>query len=302
MNRTFRCFHGATSSTSARIYVEMPVDYPVAKVTVAGPFSERHATLPTAVPCRTAGPGPTQLWTTQLVDPCFWSPRSAVWYEVTVEQKGGDVATAPLGIRMFGARGRNLMWDGRRYVLRAVGYDGPVTTVNRDVWESLRETNTALFVSQPSKELISGALRAGVPLIDDQRDLQDDAEPQAERWEGHPALVMQLTASPQIGARRRLACNMLIARTIDRWPPPDGETPDVWVMTIPKIRSGEITELDRRMVAVAAAESHIPVAVMQHGQSASEPTKLRSLCDRLQAELAPTTALGGYFVTCGTPR
>ena len=58
-------------------------------------------------------------------DPCFWTPELPFLYgEEIVVSRGSEVVAKierSLGIRRLGVRERSLLFDGKRFVLRAVG-------------------------------------------------------------------------------------------------------------------------------------------------------------------------------------
>ncbi len=125
-------FFGASDPAQARIYAqfELPesliADQADLRLSgrLIGPDCEFAHTLPARIPIVHRDASHARLLAEAIVpDPCFWNPELPFLYRAEIQLRRGDSLLASwqrtLGIRRFGPRGRFLLFDGKRFVLRA---------------------------------------------------------------------------------------------------------------------------------------------------------------------------------------
>ncbi len=328
----------AEARVYARLPADGPFDGCQLTGTLTGPECRFAKTLPATFSFRDLGAGHGLLAEAIVTEPCFWTPDLPFLYRCTVELRmtgAGGAADAPVytsssavmtphtedgnlsvassrrsvrstlverlfGIRRFGAIGRSLYLDGKRWVARGV------CRARADVSEltAAREASAALRVPAPNDAFCLEASRLGVPLF---VDLDADAAsllPEIRRLAQWPSVfAIILDSSLPICAKHRAAArNTLFAVT---WPrlsetraslgeprPRDCRPailPDWPQLAIRPVESVET-------FAAAIRDCQLPViAVRQISPNASIP-QARSACDRLQFDLASLRDFAGYLV------
>ena len=190
-DRNLEVFFGHTSDAVAYVYARLsgvPADGSWRlSGSLTGPVCRYAETLPARSQLVDRGPGASLLAAAAVPEPCFWSPEMPHLYDVEIELRHGDdmVATAKrlFGFRNLGAAGSKLIYDAKRWVLRAVIAD-EVATGDLGEW---RDSNTAMLVANPSDALCEEASRVGVLLMAevqraDRAALQRLARWPASRW------------------------------------------------------------------------------------------------------------------------
>ena len=258
---------------------------------VLGPRCDFARTLPATISLR-----PTQtssgLQSVAVVpDPCLWTPDLPMLYEVRVELRRGDevVATVerPLAIRMFGPRGRDLNFSGRRWVLRGVrrdtAPDAPITA-----W---REAGAAMLVEVLDDDLAAEAARIGIPLVVSIRETTPEGvTAELRRLARLPAVIMAAidatAALPDDIGVAAIDIRLAAHCQAENSPP-----------ALPRWANVLLCESEDAAAMVdAVADRDIPVIAFRPAGQLMEIAKARAACDALQRDLAPQADLAGYIV------
>ncbi|MBI2477496.1 MAG: hypothetical protein HYV60_02235 [Planctomycetia bacterium] len=164
-------FYGRVTHNSAQIYVRVSSlaggdDWTITGK-LRGPIAPGTRTLPTTVALKDLGEGATLLASCSIPDPTFWTTQLPGTYELDIQLRcrGEVVETVArsLGIRFFGASGRNFLWEGKRWVLRGVTRAGS----NVEQIDAFRDNAGVLVVSDPAEALLRTASEAGILLAVD---------------------------------------------------------------------------------------------------------------------------------------
>lgn len=296
-----RVFYGAVTTTQATVYLEtMRPEVPLSGY-VDGPYSELATTLPARAEFQSRGSQPTALATADIIDPCFWTPGLPVTYRV-VARVGphGDQQELQtnLGFRTLGARGKQLFWDSRRWVMRAVSVPAGHSWTQAD-WEWLRETKASLILRPETMQGVEAASLQGVPVLLDCRAIGPECREVLAQAAHHPACCMALLPACRTQSLRDLraeAPNLLLATwTSDAaWGDPDAslldrseDQPDLLVLQVQQPN-------DR--LRTLAREVRCPLFAMQTPADPCDLMSARRACDRLQQDLAPFADLAGYLI------
>lgn len=252
----------------------------IVKITgaVRGPYSDFSKTL-TSDSAFKAAIAPRQV-EALVVDPCYWIPSLPFWYDLRVTLELNDRSTReeviPLGIKRFYCERRNFLLEGKRVVLRGMGFDSP----NGEQLQSARKFEAALMVGHVAAADLQQASRLGVPLVVDLRESNPAASAELD-W--HAAVMLVLVDVDQARAVQLRNTHVAICVSTDSDEPAvscdayaielsPGERPPAWAATCDK-----------------------PVIAIRKDPGAEIRTA-RAGCDKLQAELAPEFDLAGYFV------
>jgi hypothetical protein len=168
---------------------------------LTGPMCEFAQTLSARIPfveLKSTGESNTEVIAEAVVpDPCFWTPELPNLYRAQLEETCDGVAVETVdrlcGIRRWGVRGRWLLFEGKRFVLRGVGiprWKAEGGRRNSDVEMQIeeckvqnadwvgeiderfaRESWTAMVWENPSDAVCDWASRRGVMLIANLRTL-----------------------------------------------------------------------------------------------------------------------------------
>ena len=286
-------FYGETSESRSSVYARLSVDGDASGLSltgrVTGPECLYSRTLASTIPLRDLGPGPSLLAEAVVPDPCFWSPEIPSLYEVFVELwRDGQViesATRQLGIRMFGCHGRNLFFNGRRWVCRGV-FRSERFTHDLSAW---RDTATAMIEPHPTEELCEASSRQGVflvPVIGGSRDQIMDEVRRIARW---PSVGLAMIDASGLDQNQllRSALNVVLAQcysTGERVEPEGWATAVVGYVEEPQSFSRQF------------AECRLPVLGSRRNDEAATLADARRECDRLQRDLAPYGDYAGYII------
>jgi hypothetical protein len=296
--------------------------------TVSGPVCPYAQTLPASFALSDRGPGTALLAEALVCDPCFWTPQLPYLYQVVVELRRGaqviERAQRPFGIRRLGAQGRNLIFERKRWVLRGIAADeltvadsvenrlgeGDSPVLPRDhpadgarrktgtVSAGLgigfdlaewREASVAMVVKCPDDALCREASQVGVLLVAEISGSIDDLAAQLHRLGRWPAVgiaVIDGMPEPQ-AALRRAAPNILLAQ---RFGPGEPVLPAPWAH-VALCEVGDALELP-----APVADGRGPTIVLRRACPQSNVSQARSLCDRLQRDMASIGDFAGYLV------
>jgi hypothetical protein len=293
-----KVYFGDANPAEARVYVQLPAganrtDYRLTGK-VSGPYCVYAHTLAATIPLRSLGPrsvagaGDSLLAEAILPDPCFWSSELPFLYRVQVElqERGRVVATAEiaLGIPALGSRGRDLVWQGKRWVLRGICREH-VPSSSLQLW---RESDVVLDIDDPQDALCAEASRTGAALV---ARLSGDSDQLATRLHElgrYPAVILAiLRCNGPIDAKiRQGAPNLMLGELFEAGQPVE---PSPWADVA--ICAGK----DAHNLAQRTAACSIPVIAQRFASGLRDLAEGRSACDRLQADLASAAAAGTSF-------
>jgi hypothetical protein len=227
-------------------------------------------------------------------DPCFWTPELPFLYRAVLELWQSDESSVKIvrqiGIRRLGIRGRDLYFEGKRFVLRGIGG-------NSD-WESpemafLRQTWTAAVVSWPTKQLCELASKCGILIVADLRTAETDSSRDAAekvqtvaRW---PAVVMAIVDAnrlPSIEIRGAVH-NLLMGQYVTA-------AEHLSVAENAQIIFAEVDKPDD--FARWAINCNRPVIAVRRLAQQVKIEAARDACDALQRDLALLGDFAGYVV------
>jgi hypothetical protein len=296
-------FHGEVHPAEARVYVRAfgeRLDDSVLGGTVMGPFSRSAHTLPSRFALRDLGmvtasaPKRCRLAEAILQDPSYWLPQLPNCYDVDVQlRRGGDVVYDEkrlLGICPLGTRGRDLVLNGRRWVLRGsrCGLD---LLADEKVWKSFRDSSTAVIVDQPHDVLCERASRDGVLLVAHVTAPLDSWQPCVDeldrlaRWPAVRFAVLHEGIPAESLAWHRFG-NVILAQHVPA-------RKDMRAASWAQILLCEGTDVHD--LAHRAADISLPVVALRTAKRPVWADGVRTECDRLQRDLAPYIDLAGYF-------
>ncbi len=261
-------FFGGATPNRATVYARLR-DVPAAQgMTLSGLIRGPHClystTLPATIRLGDAGPGETLLARAMVPDPCYWSPELPFLYDVHVELKRDDEVLASIdrqfGLRNFGARGKFLYLNGKRWTVR-----GATTSAEPDL-SAWHDAPLAMYCpTPPTDALCQEASRVGVLLVV-QAPHDADATAELRRLARHAAVAL-LVHSPEHRdpAWQAAAPNIAFAASLD----------------MAAAQNGPV--LDQPSIAFRPAQ-------------AASLEALRAASDQLQANLAPRGDFAGYIV------
>jgi hypothetical protein len=213
-------------------------------------------------------------------EPCFWALQMPHLYQVSIELRSGETVIARcqriFGIRKLGASRNNLIYGGKRWVLRAVR----ATSLPSVDLEAIHASETALVVKSPRDSLLDRASRLGVLLIVEVDHHDADELARLARW---PAVaIVVLPAECEFVAQG----NLLFAARV--WmPAKDYRLPSWAQLAVLCVEPKE--ELAHHLALL-----DVPVIADQGGTSHYQSvTVARAQCDLLQRELAGRTEFAG---------
>lgn len=296
-------FLGDATPLHATLYARLPAGDEFSAGTlvgfVTGPRCATSRMLPADYALRDLGPGPTRLARAMIPDPCYWSSELPALYDVRVEWRVDGVTrrswNRTVGLRRVGVRGRNLSYEGRRWVLRAVR---DAATADRDfpVWP---EAATAYWTRELSAADGAETTRVGVPVvvrIGERGDALLDRLRQASQV---PSVVAAVIDGAAFGGAGQSAADVDAAVARARQASPsllwlaeataNGQFPDwadAWVVAADRLTAAD----DPARGGPKPIIAYRPLAAPTDLQTA------RAACDELQRELAPFGDFAGYVV------
>ena len=284
-------FYGALTQSSARIYAQCP-DLPGGGEwslggSVKGPVCEGVRTLPATAELVDLGEGATLLARATMLDPSLWSPDLPARYELEIEllRDGQLVETfqRTIGLRQLGGDGRDLRWQGRRWVMRGVTRD----EAGAAELDFCRAERTTLVIARPTDELLRAASLTGVLLAVEVQSPELPATVRhLARW---PAVGMIIApnAAEMFQDVDAAALNLLRAARIN---PAGTSSLAAWADVV----FGDASQPAR--LAEFAADCDLPVVAERKLRRTSSLQAARAACDYLQRDLAPLGEFAGYVV------
>jgi hypothetical protein len=293
-NERLELFFGQTSEAMARVYARLR-DFeapPGVQLTgsLTGPSCLYAETLPARFPLIDRGPGEAMVAEAVVPEPCFWTPEMPQLYQASVQLRLGSqiVASADrmFGFRTLGASGRKLIYEGRRWVLRAVRRDA-VPSASLDNWHA---SDAAMVVRDPDDNLCRAASRAGVLIV---AELDSVNLNQIHRLSSWPAVAMVILPGDAAVDLAGLKHNMLLAARIGNghaWNVP------CWAHLV------QVDVEDARRLANDLTTCPVPIIARRNDvEQYSAVATARAGCDRLQQEVVGRSELNrldlaGYLV------
>ena len=196
----------------------------------------------------------------------------------------------PFGIRALGARGGDLLLEGKRLVIRGGGgwRVSGTKPQQTDDWEPRlwHDSTMAILVDSPSDELCRQADTAGVLLIARLAGRSDDAAARLRRLGCFSSVAVvilddEAARGENIGKPRS---GILLAQQIR-----SGDSPDLppWAdVVVCDLSHDDANEFDLSQVT-------FPVLMYRGADSPTPPQPARSACDQLQRDLAPLGQFAG---------
>lgn len=281
-------FVGEATDAQCRVYARVENATGKLSGTITGPQCAYAQTLSASVDFNDRGPGKTLLAEAIVPDPCFWSPDLPHLYtvEMQLESDGQTLGQSRrlFGMRRLGARGRSLIFERERWVLRGVSYSG-LTAEPIYQWH---QAVAAMLVVNPSDELCEEASRVGVLLVATvtaaNRSLPDELR-RLSRW---PAVaVIALEQPPSDLPLRSLAPNVLLGQWFSA-----GEQvlPAPWA-NIALCRFESVAAFGRD-----SRDCRLPLIAVRSLPDIPSVGIAREHCDLLQADLAAVGDYAGYAI------
>ncbi|MCH8923371.1 MAG: hypothetical protein IIA67_09530 [Planctomycetes bacterium] len=293
-------FTGQTTPTESRVYARLASgglpDGCTLGGWIYGPSCEYARTLPAKISLHDLGDGDGLLAEAVVPDACCWTPRLPFLYDVTVRLRRGEEVLAevqrPFGIRTLGARGRDLLLEGKRFVIRGGGgWRQSVAMPQSNAWEPRlwHDSTMAMLVDSPSDELCRQADISGVLLIARLAGRSDDAAARLRRLGCFASVAVvilddEAARGENIGKPRSgilLAQQIRAGGSFDLPP-----WADVIVCDLSQADAGEFD----------ISQVTCPVLMYRGADSPTSPQQARAACDQLQRDLAPLGQFAGYLV------
>jgi hypothetical protein len=286
-------FYGDLTAARAYVYARLPRPADDAGLTLAGqvcgPRCKLAQTLPVTSPLVDLGPGPTLLARALVPDPVFWSPDLPAIYDVTVNLlRGAEViATAhrQIGLRSLGVRGRDLMLNGKRWVLRGVATASTSASSPRE-WH---QAQAAYASDDLGLDDLTVASDFGVLSMIHVAEPGGPIVPRLRRLAQFPAAAIAVfdQALPPDFRKLEIAPNLLFAQLIIpewRWPR------QPWADLL-AVGAG-----DEQLIAETLTFGDIPIIATRFQRPPVDLETARAACDALQRDLAPLGQFAGYVV------
>jgi len=280
-------FLGMTNPAMAHVYARLADDTlpPDCKLsgTLTGPTCRYADTLPATFHFADLGPGDGILSRAVVPEPSYWTPELPQYYQAEISLCAGEEVVARaerlFGIRPLGARNRDLVLAGQRWVPRGVS---ALHVANHDL-DDWHTAGAVLLVDDPGELLCAEASRAGVLLI--VRLDQFDARrlTQLQCW---PAVGM-IVVPPHSPAPTVAVHNVLLGECFSG---DQAVEPSPWA-DIALCEAGQGAD---DLARVAAC--NLPVVAYRSAAALDSVAHGRSLCDALQRDLAGMFPWAGYIV------
>ncbi len=301
-------FHGAASQAEARIYARLPREGLPPDVRlegrIVGPQCELAQTLPATIRLTDRGPGSSLLAEAIVPDPCFWTPELPFLYRVEVALKQGSASVAQIercfGIRRLGVRDGNLLWEGKRWVLRGVEIDEK--SLAQREFSFCRPSGTTLLVRGPTDQLCQVASQQGTLLVADISRTSHEPNAATETLLGD---LQRLACWPAVGLAvlpighrlsaamlSAIAPNLLFAERVDC-------RQAVQLSPATKVLLCEMFVAVERLPSECSKLPVIACRSLTATEVADDEAleALRRRCDQLQASLTELGDFAGYIVS-----
>ncbi|MDX1946552.1 MAG: hypothetical protein SFU86_14215 [Pirellulaceae bacterium] len=255
---------------------------------VRGPRCLHSQTLPATSPLVDLGPGPTLLARAVLPDPCCWSADVPQIYDVIVNVLRGTeiIATArrEVGLRPLGTRGRDLLYAGKRVVLRGVSTTSTSAKLPRD-WH---ETSAVYVAGDPSDEALAEASQWGALAVVHLPASGDEAVARLRKLAEFPAaaIAIPLGDMPADFQKSAVCPNLLLGQFLG---PDQAFHVEPWADLL-------VISADSPDHLQTAAALDKPVIVARYLEQPLDISAARAACDELQRDLAPISQFAGYIV------
>lgn len=284
-------FYGDLTVARAYVYARLPrtadCDGLTIGGTIRGPRCLHAETLPISMPLVDLGPGPSLLARATIPDPVFWSPDLPAIYDMTVNLlRGSEIigtTKRQIGLRALGVEGRNLLLEGKGFVLRGVFETSTTNKLPRD-W---RAATAAYVTSQPSDNQLEESSQWGAWAIVELPQSAAEAVAALLNLAHYPAVAIAITHGglPDGFAHQTITPNVLLAQYIDN----SSQNAFPWAQLIaapadPDLLRNLRARFDLPLVAVRKLHAPLPIS------------DARAACDALQRELAPIGQFAGYIV------
>jgi len=299
-------FSGAADPAVARVYASVRLaenhrrDIAHLKLRgfLIGPECEFAHTLPARIPLADCGSGETLLAEALVPDPCFWTPELPFQYraELEVIDHGAIILrhSAVVRIHRLGVRGRELFFDGKRFVLRGSFRHYSEGVPENAELDFARETVTAAVVAWPSDTLCQLASRRGMLLVADMRAalVSVTSRHAAERvraiaqWPAVIVAIVDAESLPLIELSGSVR-NLLLGQYLFQ-----GDSPAVSDQA--QVVFAEVGEPGE--FATRFKNCDPPVLAVRRLPEAVKIEQARAACDALQGDLAPHGDFAGYVV------
>ena len=304
--RHVELFSGSANPAEARVYVVATLvekhQYELKQFKLnghlIGPRCEFAHTLPARIPFIDRGSDGTLLAEAIVPDPCFWTPESPFLYRAELQlnshQSVVDRRNGIVGIRRLGVRGRQLYFEGKRFVLRGVGAHFNSKTPSESDMAFLRQNWTAAMVPWPDATFCKLASQRGMLLVADLRTAGTNASHNTAaetvqsiaQW---PAVVMAIVDAqvmPLIETQGAVR-NLLIGQYVSAKEPltVDPKAPIIFAEV------GEPADFAQR-----PGNCNRPIIAVRRSAQPDKIEAARAACDVLQSDLAPYGDFAGYIV------
>jgi hypothetical protein len=294
-----KIFYGEVTDRMAHVYVRAartgPDDPRTLSGWIRGPHCALSHTLPATISIHDMGDGPTLLGAAAVPDPCFWSTQLPALYDVHVELRdGARVVTTfdqTIGIRRLGAAGHNLLWEGKRWVLRGVGGRQKII-LKEPVDEfvaTFRDAAAAMVLVDPDQAICSHASQAGVTVIARLTDPANLIEQLSElgRFGAVAVAILPADIATSDLTLHSAAPNLLLA---EHFCGGTAINPAFWADLI----VCQVSDPARFHDLVATCP--LPIVAERLLNEPESIAAARQACDRLQRDLAPAGDYAGYFI------
>ena len=287
-------FIGQTNPAVSQIYVRWHASHAEGvKLTGSwqGPTCRHARCLPFTARFSDQGRGNAPLAKVTIPDACSWTPDFPALYRIEIELRDGDgqvIDTAGqwFGLRPIVARGRNLVREGKRIVLRGVAWANMSEIDNH--LSVARDLRTALITTDPDATFCEAASREGVVLVvrlDCAADQMKRRLRQLSQWPAVTVILLR-NSVPHLPFSQ-LAPQVLIGQEFVRLgAEPVADWADLVVCHLSDAGEGTIARM-RQLT--------IPCLALRSGAQEDMASNRRA-CDHLQRELAGQIELAGYFI------
>lgn len=299
-------FFGRATPAEARVYVRLASSVTQHDTALSGKLSGplcRYAqTLPLTVPFQVAKGrvhtgamqgedgerSQTLLAEIVIPDPCFWTPELPFIYRVQLQLRRGtdivETAERLVAIRRLGVRGRDLFFEGQRWVLRGVRMESTD-------WPDLtrwRDAAAALVVPNPSDDICEESSVVGILVVAELHGTVADIERELVRLARWPAVGLAIAECTEpLGVEiRRRAPNVLLGQRTTLGAIDKSEWPHVAICDAS----------DLAQYSGCAQPTELPVIAERRLAQSLSPDQARTECDRLQSDLADIGDFAGYMV------
>lgn len=274
-------FYGELTAARATIYARLQGQLSTTGLSlsgvVRGPRCFNSTTLQSTFRLEDAGPGPSLLAKSLVIDPCYWSPEMPNIYDVTVElRRGKEVITSEvrqIGFKPLGISGRFFTWEGKPWVPRGVDSKSLFSQPPLAQWRSC--SAVMVLGDHVDESLLARASEEGVLcfVCIDKLDIT-----KTRSLARYPAVAIAHSGSSSTySCGRNIICSQYYAKgsEIGR---------DVQVA------------LGNSAEDLLQVSKVFPGPIMATRDGTYETlAEARAACDKLQADLAPFGQFAGYF-------